>query len=371
MTICARRGCGFDFDASNRASDCHFHPGRPVFRDQQKSWSCCQDTNRPVLDFEDFVAIRGCAHAPEHTEDKQPLPDAPKRNGVEVDTSESDQQDPAEAATTVVPDAFGTTDLAATLPSALSGASLLAAQKAEHVKKGGGAEAARRELEQQEEDEDPEEASIPVGAQCKRTGCGAKYEDGPRNRADEVCKYHPRQAIFHEGSKGYACCKRRVLEFVEFLTIEPCRTSEKGHLFIGKPKSDSPDAEEPVDCRMDHYETPVDIRLTVYAKGADMQKSQINMDTDKVDFSVWLPPANASSTQARRFQRTLVLFSEIDPEASTFSATKFKIDLVLVKKVQGVSWPSLERSDRVFGYGLTFGRARDAQANGAAGRPGV
>ncbi|KAE8210608.1 hypothetical protein CF327_g5539 [Tilletia walkeri] len=375
MTICARRGCGFDFDASNKSSKCFHHPGRPVFRDQRKSWSCCEDTNKPVLDFEDFVAIKGCAHAPEHTEEKQTMPEDPKRSAAGADSGASEEQTSdapaADEGTTV--GALGTADLAAALPSALSGASLLAAQRAEHVKKGGGAEAARREAEEQhEEDEDSEDAAIPEGAQCKRTGCGAKYDGKTRNKAEEECKHHPRQAIFHEGSKGYVCCKRRVLEFAEFLTIEPCTTSRKGHLFVGKPKAGSEDAEEPATCRMDHYETPADVRLTVYAKGADMEKSKITMEADKVDFSVWLPPASASSTQARRFQRTLSLFSDIDPEASSFSATKFKIDLILVKKVQGVSWPSLERSDRVYGYGLTFGRARDAQANGAANqKPGA
>lgn len=41
--------------------------------------------------------------------------------------------------------------------------------------------------------------------------------------------------MFHEGSKGYLCCKRRVLEFDEFLKIEGC--SEGNHLFVG-PKKD-------------------------------------------------------------------------------------------------------------------------------------
>ena len=42
------------------------------------------------------------------------------------------------------------------------------------------------------------------------------------------------QAIFHEGSKGYLCCKRRVLEFAEFLKIEGCTTGT--HLFVGSKK---------------------------------------------------------------------------------------------------------------------------------------
>ena len=52
-------------------------------------------------------------------------------------------------------------------------------------------------------------------------------------RDGEKCVYHPGQAIFHEGSKGWTCCKRRVLEFDEFMKIEGCEHKGK-HLFIGR-----------------------------------------------------------------------------------------------------------------------------------------
>lgn len=44
------------------------------------------------------------------------------------------------------------------------------------------------------------------------------------------------QAIFHEGSKGYLCCKRRVLEFDEFMKIPGCK--EGKHLFVGSKKDE-------------------------------------------------------------------------------------------------------------------------------------
>jgi hypothetical protein len=49
--------------------------------------------------------------------------------------------------------------------------------------------------------------------------------------------------VFHEGSKGWSCCKRRVLEFDEFLKIEGCADKKK-HLFVGKGK---PAGEEKVE----------------------------------------------------------------------------------------------------------------------------
>lgn len=47
--------------------------------------------------------------------------------------------------------------------------------------------------------------------------------------------HHPGQALFHEGSKGWTCCKRRVLEFDEFMRIEGCRKKPR-HLFVGSGK---------------------------------------------------------------------------------------------------------------------------------------
>jgi hypothetical protein len=59
------------------------------------------------------------------------------------------------------------------------------------------------------------------------------YEGEVRN--GEKCVYHPGVPIFHEGSKGYTCCKRKVLEFDEFMKIEGCKTKDR-HLFVGSGK---------------------------------------------------------------------------------------------------------------------------------------
>ena len=79
MPRCARKGCGKDFDEeSNTPDSCIFHEGVPVstspvlncyhtnfttifdkqvFHEGLKSWSCCQDVNKPVLDFDEFMKI--------------------------------------------------------------------------------------------------------------------------------------------------------------------------------------------------------------------------------------------------------------------------------------------------------------------------
>lgn len=94
----------------------------------------------------------------------------------------------------------------------------------------------------EEPDSDDPSLEIPAGATCRRRGCKATYDPSvPRD--EEVCVHHPGQPIFHEGSKGWSCCKRRVLEFDEFMKIAGCK-EKKRHLFVGKGK---PDGEESIE----------------------------------------------------------------------------------------------------------------------------
>jgi hypothetical protein len=92
-----------------------------------------------------------------------------------------------------------------------------------------------------EPDSDDPSLSIPTNATCRRKGCNATYNPDA-SRDSETCEHHPGQPIFHEGSKGWSCCKRKVLEFDEFMKIPGC-TEKKRHLFVGKGK---PSGEEKV-----------------------------------------------------------------------------------------------------------------------------
>lgn len=85
-----------------------------------------------------------------------------------------------------------------------------------------------------ESDDDDASLEIPDGRICRRKGCGATYSKG-QSREGEQCTHHPGAPIFHEGSKGYSCCKRRVLEFDQFMKLEGCETKPR-HLFVGSGK---------------------------------------------------------------------------------------------------------------------------------------
>jgi CHORD len=83
------------------------------------------------------------------------------------------------------------------------------------------------------ESDDPS-LHIEKGVECRRRGCKVIY-DPAKGRDDETCVHHPGHPLFHEGSKGWTCCKRRVLEFDDFLRMEGCTTKNR-HIFIGKGK---------------------------------------------------------------------------------------------------------------------------------------
>ena len=95
----------------------------------------------------------------------------------------------------------------------------------------------------EDEDDDPS-LPVPPNITCRRRGCNAASSSIQTSREGEECIYHPGQALFHEGSKGWTCCKKRVLEFDEFMKIQGCMTKDK-HLFVGNKKDTS--KEETVD----------------------------------------------------------------------------------------------------------------------------
>ncbi|WFD20474.1 hypothetical protein MCAP1_002718 [Malassezia caprae] len=320
MVLCRRRGCGLEM-GPGASGPCRYHPGAPVFHEGLKSWSCCQATNKPVLEFEQFLQLPGCAVAEAHTDEAQALPAQPRK--------------PAPAATEQVAQSLSAIQLSGDAPQARA------------------TPAPPRAAEPAPEPRDPDTlTTVAAGTACRRPGCGfvAEAAIAARDRAAESCRYHRGAPIFHEGSKGYACCKRRVLHFDDFLQIEPCTTAEHGHLFAA-PEPDK----APVSCRVDHYETPKDVRVTVYAKGVDAEQSTIEIRENEVVLSLLLAPT-PSVPHARRFERTLRPYSDVDAPASSYTLSKMKLDLVLVKKEQGTSWPALERDEPVYGYGVTFGR---------------
>jgi len=75
---------------------------------------------------------------------------------------------------------------------------------------------------------------------CYNRGCGKEYSEN----GEDSCQHHPGGPIFHEGYKGWSCCKKRSTDFTEFLNIPGC---SKGFHNPEKPKLPEKQVEKPLD----------------------------------------------------------------------------------------------------------------------------
>lgn len=53
---CVNAGCNKEYDPEDNDT-CSFHPGKPIFRDTKKQWTCCE---KHAYDWDDFVKIPTC-----------------------------------------------------------------------------------------------------------------------------------------------------------------------------------------------------------------------------------------------------------------------------------------------------------------------
>ncbi|KAL7748416.1 hypothetical protein RI367_006108 [Sorochytrium milnesiophthora] len=204
-----------------------------------------------------------------------------------------------------------------------------------------------------EEPQDPANAQISVGTVCKRKGCGQKYVNDEQSRGDGQCCYHPGAPVFHEGSKGWSCCTRKVLEFDEFLRIKGCRQSR--HMFTAA-RSDSPAAASqngtaapPSQYRRDWYQTRDQVIVSVYAKKADKARSSVKFEDQQVRIHLVFNDAAAPEYSA-----VFDTYMPIRTADSSFEVLSTKLEIIL-KKSSGISWPSLEPSEADVKDWTTFG----------------
>lgn len=309
--------------AENTDTSCTYHPGAPVFHEGLKSWSCCSTVNKPVLDFDEFMKIPGCAVGI-HSDEKQSVPNNSKAS-AEVNLTKATPQP--------WPITLGTN-----------------AGSASSERHTAAVAAASTPIEPPQEEEDDLTAPVPSGTVCKRKGCGVSFVSENESRLGDgpgtVCTYHPAPPIFREGSKGYLCCKRRVLEFEEFLKIEGCTKGR--HVFVPKLQSTQQLTEQFTDCRIDHYQTPREVHMSVFAKQVDKERSYISIEETQVHLDLYL-------LSQKRFKRTVNLFGPVLPQESSYKFYGTKVEVQL-KKSDTRSWTLLERTSHSLGnFGLTFG----------------
>ncbi|KAL2843128.1 chord-domain-containing protein [Aspergillus pseudoustus] len=306
---CVHKGCGKVF--TDPEEPCVYHPGPPVFHEGQKGWNCCKPR---VLTFEEFMEIPPCTTGKHSTVDDTPVP-AQKKTADAAAPPASDSA-PA-AAAPPVPTHSPALPPPSNAPTPVP----------------------------EEPESDDESLAIPANATCRRRGCNASYNpDVPRE--EEKCVYHPGQPVFHEGSKGWSCCKRRVLEFDEFLKIEGC-SDKKKHLFVGKGKSAGEEKVETV--RNDFYQTASSVNVSLYLKKIDKEKATVEFTSTTITLD--LP-----TTDNKRYKDSYELFAPIDAEKSKFRVLGTKLELTMVKG-DGTSWPVLRKADPWSGERIQIGSA--------------
>ncbi|PGH21536.1 hypothetical protein AJ80_03204 [Polytolypa hystricis UAMH7299] len=316
---CVHKGCGKEF--TDPDEPCVYHPGPPEFHEGAKGWKCCKPR---VLNFDEFLVIPPCTTGKHSTVDDTPVEPAKPAPPPEL-SSQQESAAPVPKFEPIYP-----------LPTTLS-------ESGAHEPTPTGAPP----LPAESESDDPS-LEIPTTATCRRRGCEAKYNPTtPRDQ--ETCTHHPGQPIFHEGSKGWSCCKRRVLEFDEFLKIKGCKDKTR-HLFIGN--GDKGGEEKVEEVRTDFYQTASTVIVSLYLKKIEKDNAKVKFSTQNIEFD--LP-----TSDNKRYKELFPLFAPIDPEKSSYRILGTKMELSLAK-ADGASWPVLRSDERRTGEIIQVGRPKRA-----------
>ncbi|KAI3654594.1 hypothetical protein MP228_000648 [Amoeboaphelidium protococcarum] len=329
MLKCLNKGCGREFnDSDNTDNACSYHSGPPVFHEGLKGWQCC---SKRVIEFDEFLQIPGCT-----TGRHQSSVDDDQVESSSIDQSKSKVEQKSVHSASIEKE-NGTTDLnLQQKPSSVSSDGKTEVYGVVQSQQGAEqnplssptVKLSNANLESQQQIErDPVDAIIKDGMICKRNGCGYAYkanDEDYHQASNRICLFHPGAPVFHEGSKGWSCCSRKVLEFDEFLKIKGCKQDQ--HLFIGSAADQSGDKsllidKDTVDCRFQ------DQRLELQFKHPENGGVQ--------QFSADLfQPIVAAECQCR------------------VMSTKIEVTL---RKANGISWPQLEKTDAPITTWTTFG----------------
>lgn len=239
---CVNLGCNkyYDDSYSGPEMECKYHSGTPIFHEGLKGYSCCK---KRVTDFDEFMNIEGCTigtHSSVVKVTEQIVPEASPENN-----SEASEQSKATKSGCLMPGKS-----AENVPAPLS----------------------------EEELWDDKDYSPKIGDICKRRGCRYVYKSEEK---DGECFYHKGNPVFHEGSKGWSCCSRKVLEFEEFVKISGCCKHQRSHRFTEAGLS-------LIELRKDWYQTLNTVIIAFYAKNVDKDKSKIKIRESGVSHAVYI-----------------------------------------------------------------------------------
>jgi hypothetical protein len=337
---CLHKGCGHTY--TDPAETCIYHPGPPEFHEGQKGWLCCKPR---VLTFDEFLAIEGCTRG-RHDASSDGTEAWRKENGKEEMKEEvvmPKEKVPEEEVRKVRPIAVSERTVAGSLASAMQSVGTPRSTTPQPP------------VLEEDSDEDGVEGTLVEGMSCKRRGCDQTFSKKV-GRKEEKCVYHPGVPLFHEGSKGWTCCKRKVLEFEEFLKIEGCK-ERTGHCYVGKKakekeKEQGGEELKDEDVRSDFYQTATAVIASFYLKKIVKDKAQVDF-VDSRTVKLDLP-----TSDGKRYRSDVQVWGEIDPAACKSRILGTKLEVTLAKGGDAsTGWPVLRATDRDTGERIQVGRA--------------
>uniref|UniRef100_A0A336MXP2 CSON008807 protein n=1 Tax=Culicoides sonorensis TaxID=179676 RepID=A0A336MXP2_CULSO len=74
---------------------------------------------------------------------------------------------------------------------------------------------------------------------CYNRGCAQMYDEA--QNTEESCRHHPGEPYFHDAYKGWSCCKKKSVDFTEFLSIKGCTLGK--HSNVKPPEPEKPKQE--------------------------------------------------------------------------------------------------------------------------------
>jgi hypothetical protein len=181
-------------------------------------------------------------------------------------------------------------------------------------------------------------SSAPLG--CAAPGCDVVLA-GDESAADlasllagDACVHHTGTPIFHDASKGWSCCSRKVLEFDEFLAIEGCAQGQ--HVFVdptehARIESTLPGSDMP---RTDWYQSASKIVVSLFAKKLDKERTVVTIEPRYLK-------ADLVYQDGRETSVTYCLLAPVVPDTSTHKVMSTKLEVSLTK-ADALPWPRFE-----------------------------
>ncbi|XP_065185264.1 cysteine and histidine-rich domain-containing protein 1-like isoform X2 [Sycon ciliatum] len=172
-----------------------------------------------------------------------------------------------------------------------------------------------------------ENTVIEIGVKCKHHACGKTYQG--IESLSELCRYHPGEAIFHEGLKFWTCCTRRTSDFEQFMKQEGCKTGDHDW-----PRPRDENCVEEVKCRYDWHQVGNTVVISIYSKLPVPDHCTVEAN-ETVLFADILFGGGKS-----QFSLTVPLFDVIKPDSSKVTFLGTKVEVKLFKAEPG-SWKTL------------------------------